>query len=470
MRVWRRALGAAVGLAVLGLAAVRAEEKAQKVGSVVEIDGPRLMTNRLLENSWFQAYATMPTYLSEKLKSDDKTSATLDFAIGGRAVISPGTEIEIVSQRGVDQVGNKVIVTAGKMWANIDKQQSQLQIKTSGGTMGIEGTEFVVEVAQDGDTSLSMIDGVIAVSSADGTTQRIRAGERALFGRRGLRRSQLAREIRDALASGHRDSARELLLEQVGLPAGARGAIRYAATHKRGVRRIKMAETAYLQRLKLRSRRAHGLRHPRRPVSTRTVAGLAARGSPPTFSWSPVSGAEEYAVVLSSDPQGDDPLWAARTASPRAAFPDYGPDLVAGQTYYWGVQPLAPGGLPLLADGEETGDSSSFQAQGHVWRPLEVGGLEVETLASKPRFRWTPVPGARSYQVIVASDAALQNRVWSDQAGGPPYTFPETARGLAAGAYYARLDALDEFGVPMGSSRVLFFNTAGWTSAGLAAP
>ena len=126
-----------------------------RVGRVIDIDGPLLMTNRMTENSWYQGYREMDTFHRERLKADPKTSATLEFNIGGRAVISPGTEVEIVSTESVKVVE----VKSGTFWAKFDKQQDEIQIKTAGGVMGIEGTEFFVEAEDDGETSLTVVEG-----------------------------------------------------------------------------------------------------------------------------------------------------------------------------------------------------------------------------------------------------------------------------------------------------------------------
>ena len=113
-----------------------------KVGVVLDIDGRRLMYRRRLRSGMagtFQAYQGMPVFLNDHFETDSNTKATLEFTIGCRALISPGTEIVVVGQREINIVGNKFAVTAGKMWAKIDKQNSQLQIQTSGGVIGIEG-------------------------------------------------------------------------------------------------------------------------------------------------------------------------------------------------------------------------------------------------------------------------------------------------------------------------------------------
>lgn len=112
-----------------------------KMGRVLDIDGPRLMYRRRLPSGNvgnFQAYERMPVHLNDHLETDGRTTAALEFTIGGRAVISPGTKIVVNGHREIDTVGNAFLVTSGKIWAKVDRQKSQLQIQTSGGVTGME--------------------------------------------------------------------------------------------------------------------------------------------------------------------------------------------------------------------------------------------------------------------------------------------------------------------------------------------
>lgn len=119
------------------------ENKNQKrVGYVLDIDGTRLMFTRKYQSrtATFQAYKNMQVYIGDIFETDQNTIATIAFAIGGYAVISPKMKIEVVGQRDVEVVGNQFIIKAGRMWHKIDKHNSMLQIQTSGGVLGgIEG-------------------------------------------------------------------------------------------------------------------------------------------------------------------------------------------------------------------------------------------------------------------------------------------------------------------------------------------
>lgn len=63
----------------------------QFVGSVVDIDGPRLMYRRPAREQsgggWFQAYEGMKVYIGDEFRTDRNTQAVLEFIVGGRAGI-----------------------------------------------------------------------------------------------------------------------------------------------------------------------------------------------------------------------------------------------------------------------------------------------------------------------------------------------------------------------------------------------
>jgi hypothetical protein len=488
VKTWQTLTAAAASLVtVLVLVGnVGAQGKPQKVGTVLDIDGPKLMTNRHQEGRWFQAYPTMATNLGERMKSDAKTTATLEFAIGGRAVISPGTEIEIVGQRDIDVVGNKVIVKSGKMWAKIDKQNSQLQIQTSGGVMGIEGTEFVVEVSGE-DTTLSMLEGSIAVTDADGQTERFKGGEIADFGRKKrLQRRALAKEIKEALDAGDPGAARELLLKNAGFSPGSRGAVRFALSRKRGAgprvfRNVAAANFGPVGKLARKRaiagpgagpgpRRRGPLRQNGAIAQPESVSDLKAQGALPSFSWKPVSGASQYSVVLTEDPDGQHPLWSAVTQQTTITYPAYGPDLTPGYTYHWSVLPHDSQSAASKDEATGLGVSSTYTAQGHQAKPLAVEGLTVSTGSAPVSASWNVSPAAESYQVSVSTDPNFDELVWADSTAETHYSFPAEARGLNAGDYLMRVDAFDGSGVKTGSSPVVSFTTAGWTSAGATEP
>ena len=130
-------------IVVSTLSPLGAQEAGSEVGKVVDIDGPRLYTDRLKRASWFQAYCGMPTLLRERLRTDKETQAVISFLVGGRAGLGRNTKIEIIGQRDVQKVGSGLRIDAGTFWAKFDRQDKTFEIRTAGGVIGIEGTELL---------------------------------------------------------------------------------------------------------------------------------------------------------------------------------------------------------------------------------------------------------------------------------------------------------------------------------------
>jgi hypothetical protein len=94
----------------------------------------------------------------------------------------PTPRLRSWGQREIDIVGNKVVVKSGKIWAKIDRQKSQLQIQTSGGVIGIEGTELLVAVEEGGTSELLLFEGQASITDNDGNKKTLFPGDYAEFG------------------------------------------------------------------------------------------------------------------------------------------------------------------------------------------------------------------------------------------------------------------------------------------------
>ncbi len=118
----------------------------QKVGKILDIlpaddaswDSTSLTVTRGGETYRLERGSSV--YLGDVITSSDTTEATIRFNIGGEAYFTASTTVEIVGQRDIENLSSiPFITTAGKMWAKFDKNGTQLQIKHSGGVIGVEG-------------------------------------------------------------------------------------------------------------------------------------------------------------------------------------------------------------------------------------------------------------------------------------------------------------------------------------------
>ena len=117
------------------------------VGSVVDIDGPRLEFTRRYPDrqfiGWFQVAPGMKTYLGDVFRTSPTTTATLEFLVGGRAVLRPRSLFRIVTPKDVTELDfsgpmapGLLHSAAGYVWEMFDKQDKSFQIQTAGGVLG----------------------------------------------------------------------------------------------------------------------------------------------------------------------------------------------------------------------------------------------------------------------------------------------------------------------------------------------
>lgn len=424
------------------------------VGKVVDIDGPLLTTNRLTEERWFQGYVQMPTFLDERLRTGDDTLATVQFYLGGRAVISPGSEVEIVSERSLQTLH----LRAGKVWAQFDKQERKdFQIQTPGGVIGIEGTEFFVEAEPTGETTLTVVEGKVRISSGE-SEKLVLEGEEASF-HRGIRRHRRYANFRGKTLKERRLEAFKKIS---GLPPRFQHQVLAASRpghyKKYPVKRLWRKSISRKMRLQRKQQRDNNFDI----LSTGQTEGR------PTATWHPHP-TRSYAVVVSTDQQAEEVLWSTATRLPRFSYPAYGPELDAGTQYYLSVVPLRADETPVEdSNGVLVGAQATFESSGHQPTYSAVTGLRVEEDPSgRPLFHWDSSSEFGRYRIQLSDDSTV---LWADEVENPLYLYPLSARALEPGSYQVVVEALDHSGVKMGESRPLEFPTGGWEAEGVEGP
>lgn len=200
---------------------------AQPVAEVQSIQGERgkrmLSINSPTDppDQWFRAHIEMDAAKGDRFKTNLHTRASLRFLMGARANLDRGSEIRITGERDIEILNRTVL------WAKFGTQPSKIQIHTSGGAMAIRGTEFVVEVDEEGHTTLSMLHGKVDVAPKLGESFEAESGAVVRFGPK-TPISAAFEEVDALLARLRRDYAglhdmRALLgdLEQLTQEAGA---------------------------------------------------------------------------------------------------------------------------------------------------------------------------------------------------------------------------------------------------------
>lgn len=344
--------------------------------------------------SWYRAFVAMESFLGQHLKTDADSVATVRFKLGGLININKASEMEIVGTRDAKLVGNTLLIKSGSLWARVSKQKEELRIKSAGGVMAIKGTEFVVQVQENGDTTLSLLEGTVAIEPVDGdpylaepgaevsfgpkrrlvaqlrTVQELLTKLRADLGERFFNLRQNLEEVRNRL-NETRDTL-ELTRDQM---EDMRGDLTQAAEEARasGERAREdaeaarsAAEDARTNALNIRDQILGSLGRggsagrggstgrggatapaPARPAAAPALAGQVSFTTPgfPRFTY-PNMGAAAYVIMVArGDSFRGNLAWAARTSDTRVDYPADARPLEAG-SYRWRVCPLNASGKP----------------------------------------------------------------------------------------------------------------------------
>jgi len=349
-------------LALLGLlpTTVRAAGS-EGVATLVQLSGE--VTYRPANGAWYAAWPELRNRLLDHVRTGAKSVATLEFDVGGRVGVNQDSEIQIVGERQYEAVGQegfrRILLKAGGIWARVTRQRSELQVQTSGGVMGIKGTEFVVETAPDGPTTLSVLEGSVEVRPAVGEPVLADAGTKVTFDPatvpvvktyedpQDLRKevmqgwgtfNQVAGPLMAATGTGAVSYYGGMALDVVTDPAQA--ARDFAASQ--------VSSRVPMGGLLGGAISGAGRSRPKSPDFplglTPDQAGLG--DSPPTFSWAPVEKAAGYVLLLSRDEGMATLDWTARIEQAEARYPVNGPPLQPGR-YFWRLIALDSKGKPL---------------------------------------------------------------------------------------------------------------------------
>lgn len=342
--------------------------------------------------SWYRAFVAMESFLGQHLKTDADSVATVRFKLGGLININKASEMEIMGTRDAKLVGNTLLIKSGSLWARVSKQKEELRIKSAGGVMAIKGTEFVVQVQENGDTTLSLIEGTVAIEPVEGdpylakpgaevsfgpkrrlaaqlrTVQELLTKLRADLGERFFNLRQNLEEVRNRLNETRdsleltRDQMEDMRGDLVQAGGEARAAGERARDDAEAAREA--AEDARTNAMSIRDQilgslgrggsagRSSGRGGATPPASARPAAAPALAGQVsfpapgvPRFTY-PNMGAAAYIVMVArGDSFRGNLTWAARTSGTSIDYPADGRPLDSG-SYRWRVCPLNASGKP----------------------------------------------------------------------------------------------------------------------------
>ena len=184
-----RHLGAALGAAALVLllwGAPPASAQGTPVGAAQNAIGTLVVVRSDGIEDRLQGKGALPLYEGDVLRTEAATQALIQFRDGVQVALNEGTAFKILSRwekaRGITRI---IRLSQGEVWVTTGEGLKQLEVETPVATAIVEGTEFNLKVQEDGQSVLTVIQGVVQFGTPFGTCP-IRTGTIS-YGARGKR-------------------------------------------------------------------------------------------------------------------------------------------------------------------------------------------------------------------------------------------------------------------------------------------
>lgn len=340
------------------------------VASVVAIDGK--LTLERPGAGKYAAFVQMPDYIDDKLSTDAKSVAALEFVVGGKIGINPNSTVTITGVRNASDASGQVLrVNSGAVWAKFDKQKSPLIIRTPSATLGIRGTEFVVS-ADESSTTIDVFEGKVAYVPTKAADETAALPESAFVAGPGMRvvidsalkakvETYDPEKLRQQDADRYKDLASALVALRIVsniagfIPGGSRlyPAIGYASLAIEVIANPEQAARDFAAS-QIESRVPMGgllggvirsggnggaKKDPDFPIDLTPYNQEGVTPADLRFAWKAFKNAKQYVVLVSKseDMQQANLQWAATVSEPAVAYPADGPPMEPGQKYFWRV-------------------------------------------------------------------------------------------------------------------------------------
>lgn len=406
------------------------------------------------------------------VRTGEQASATLRFVDGSRLLLAPNSEVAIEQLL----VYGRSAIPAMQLRLQKGSADSKVQkapqrppdyeLKTPSLNLGVRGTEFRVQLAEDGQTTRAeVLEGVVAAH-----TTKVEAGFGVLASTSDPQ-PRLARlaATPDLSAVPPRLERIPLTLAWAAVPGASayRAQVFAAGDFDRllldGRFTAPRASWADLPdgrySLRVRTIDALGLEglasdvnfvlkaRPEPPFSRAPMADATIYGDSVDLAWTKPAHALGYRLQISSDEAFSAPLLDRSDLGTT----DTRVDLPPGR-YHWRLASIA-----AAADQGPFGDAQTFTVKpippAPPLSPPAIGADELQ-------FRWAAAPGAARYQLQWASDAEFKQLLAEPQADRPELLLPRPP----AGVYYLRVRSVDAAGYagPFGSAQQVEIPRSRW--------
>jgi len=117
-----------------------------------------------------QGKGNVPLYEGDILKTDGSSQALIEFQEGIQVALNEGTSFKLLSRWEKDKPMTRILRLAeGEVWAKTAGGPKRFEVETPVATASVKETEFNLKVQDDGQSILTVIEGVVQFGTPFGT-------------------------------------------------------------------------------------------------------------------------------------------------------------------------------------------------------------------------------------------------------------------------------------------------------------
>ena len=117
-----------------------------------------------------QGKGNVPLYEGDVLKTDESSQALIEFQEGIQVALNEGTSFKLLSRWEKDKPVTRILrLSQGEVWAKTAGGPKRFEVETPVATAAVKETEFNLKVQDDGQSILTVIEGVVQFGTPFGT-------------------------------------------------------------------------------------------------------------------------------------------------------------------------------------------------------------------------------------------------------------------------------------------------------------
>lgn len=117
-----------------------------------------------------QGKGNVPLYEGDALKTDGNSQALIEFKEGIQVALNESTSFKLLSRWEQDKPTTRILrLKQGEVWAKTSGGPKLFEVETPVATAAVKETEFNLKVQDDGQSILTVIEGVVSFGTPFGT-------------------------------------------------------------------------------------------------------------------------------------------------------------------------------------------------------------------------------------------------------------------------------------------------------------